>query len=320
MDMLRNMRIFVRVVEAGGFSAAARHMSHSTPSISRAIDDLESRLRTRLLNRTTRRIAVTEAGERYFARCVRILQMVNEAEDEASDTRAKPSGTLRIHAMSSIGQNYVVPATAAYLKRYPDVRVDLTLTQGNPDLVEEHYDAVLRVSQGKLSDSNYVARPIGQLYSVLCASPAYLKAHGVPSSVEDLGRHHCLQIDLPLFRSDTWRLFGVGSACDFRLPAGSFRVNVPDALASALREGLGIGPLPILTARQLHNNGQLVRVLPAYRLHILNIDMLYASRQFLDAKIKTWVEFVCQWMSDALATDDKVFKGAAPHIQIGAVG
>jgi DNA-binding transcriptional LysR family regulator len=104
------------------------------------------------------------------------------------------------------------------------------------------------------------------------------------------------------------------------LPAGSFRVNVPDALASALREGLGIGPLPILTARQLHNNGQLVRVLPAYHLHILNIDMLYASRQFLDAKIKTWVEFVCKWMSDALATDDKVFKGAAPHIQIGAVG
>jgi len=307
MDVLRNMKIFAEVVAAGGFTAAGRKLNQSTPVVSRAIDDLEAHLRTRLLNRTTRRMALTEAGERYFSRCVNIIGMVGEAEVEAWNSQVEPSGTLRVHAMSSIGQNYVVPATAAYLKCHPGVCVDLTLTQGSPDLVGEHYDVVLRASPGVLSDSNYVSRSIGDLYSVLCASPVYLKEHGVPASVEDLGRHHCLQVDLPVFRADSWQLIGADGARDFSLPSGSFRVNVPEALASALLEGVGVGALPILTARQLRDEGKLVRVLPEYHLHVLKIHMLYASRRFLDAKIRTWVEFVCNWISTALANDRRAF-------------
>jgi DNA-binding transcriptional LysR family regulator len=312
MDMLRNMKIFAEVVEAGGFTAAGRKLNQSTPVVSRAIDDLEAHLRTRLLNRTTRRMALTEAGERYFARCVRIIGMVSEAEDEACHAQLKPSGTLRVHSMSSIGQKYVVPATAAYLKCYPGVRVDLTLTQDSPDLVGEHYDVALRACPGVLSDSNYVSRSIGELYSVLCASPVYLEEHGVPTCVEDLGGHHCLQVDLPVFRSDSWRLIGSSGTYDFSLPDGSFRVNVPEALASALLEGVGIGALPILTARPLRDEGKLVQVLPEYRLHALNIHVLYASRRFLDAKIKTWVEFVCNWISGALTSDDEAFREQTP--------
>src|SRR5215475_3392454 len=168
MDTLQNMRVFARVVEAGSFTAAAQHLNTTTAYASRAVSDLEAHLRTRLLNRTTRRIALTEAGERYLARCLAILESVSEAELEASDAHARPAGTLRVHSMSSIGQNYVVPAVAAFQERYPAVTVDLTLSQNVPDLLEDGYDVALRSTSRPLPDSNYISHQLGTVHGVLC--------------------------------------------------------------------------------------------------------------------------------------------------------
>ena len=140
MDTLQNMRVFVRVVEAGSFTGAAQHLNTTTAYASRAVSDLEAHLRTRLLNRTTRRIALTEAGERYLQRCEQILAYVDQAEAEAGDAHARPSGKLKVHAMTSFGQHYVVPAVGRYQQQYPDVHVELTLAQRMPDLLDEGYD------------------------------------------------------------------------------------------------------------------------------------------------------------------------------------
>ncbi len=312
MDLLRNMKIFVEVAESGSFTAAALQLDLTTGYVSRSVSELEAHLRTRLLNRTTRRIALTDAGDRYLRRCHAILASVSEAEAEASDAHASPVGTLRVHAMSSIGQNYVVPAIAAYQERYPEVNVDLTLSQGVPDLLEEGYDVALRVSPDALPDSNYISQRLGSMLSVLCATPAYLEAHGHPQSVADLAHHKCLQVSMPIFPSDHWLLVSEEGEEEFRLPANRFKVNVPDALASALHRGMGIGALPSLTVRSAFRDGTLVRVLPRHHLQQLSIYAVYASRLYLDAKIKTWIEFIKAWVTDAIEQDNAAIFGTTP--------
>jgi len=306
MDVVRSMKIFIAVAEAGSFTGAALELDATTGYVSRTLSELESRLRTRLLNRTTRRIALTQAGERYLNRCRDILASIEAAESEASQAHATPSGTLRVHAMASIGQNYVVPAVAAYQRLYPDVAVDLTLSQHVPDLLEDGFDVVLRVSPDTLPDSNYICHALGTVRGILCASPAYLAAHGTPQTVDDLAQHPCLQVALPVFPSDRWRLIGPEGERDVPLPVHRFKVNVPDAMAVALREGMGIGALPTLAARTPLRTGALVRVLPDYHLQALNIYAIYASRQYVDAKIKTWVECVRASIADALIEDARL--------------
>jgi DNA-binding transcriptional LysR family regulator len=309
MDMFRSMKIFVAINEAGSFTAAAHQLDTTLGYVSRAVSELEAHLRTRLLNRTTRRIALTQPGERYLQRCYAIIAAVAEAEGEASDAHATPVGTLRVHAMSSLGKKYVVPAVAAYQERYPAVTVDLTLSQNVPDLLEEGYDVALRVASNSLPDSAYISRALGTFYSVLCASPRYLTMHGTPTTVDDLAHHTCLQVAMPLFPADHWLLQDVNGEHEFPLPDARFKVNVPDAMAAALQEGMGIGALPAFTVRSLLRSGALIRVLPEYHLQTMNIFAVYASRQYLDAKIKTWIDFLTEWMNDALSADNEEIRG-----------
>ena len=304
MDTIRNMKAFVAVAETGSFTKAAHQLSATLPMISRWIAELEGHLRTRVLNRTTRRVALTEAGQRYLKHCREILTLVAAAEAEASDARDVPAGTLRIHAMSSIGQHYVIRAIAAYQARYPDVTVDLTLSQSVPDLLEEGYDVAIRLSRDALPDSNFASHRLGAIRTVLCAAPHYLEVHGMPRTVKDLASHSCLQLALPMLASDRWLLMGPDGEHEFRLPASRFKVNMSDALAVALHEGMGIGTLPTLAVRSALRAGSLVRVLPDYHLQELNVYAVYASRQYLDAKIRTWVQFAREWITDAIRADD----------------
>jgi len=316
MDMFRNIKIFVEVAEGSSFTAAAVRLGTTTGYISRSISELESHLRTRLLNRTTRRIALTEAGERYLHRCYGILASLAEAEAEASDAHARPAGTLRVHAMASIGQNYVVPAIVAYQERYPAVSIDLTLSQNSPDLLEEGYDVALRQAPNSLPDSAYIMQTLGTIYSVLCASPAYLEIHGTPESPEDLSHHMCLQVALPVWPSDRWLLKGPNGDHEVVLPTARFKVNLPDAMAAALHGGMGIGALPTLTVMSALRAGTLVRVLPEYQLQHLNVFAVYASRQYLDAKIKTWVQFLREWLASTMSTDNAEIQGIAERPQM----
>ncbi|SAL78135.1 LysR family transcriptional regulator [Caballeronia peredens] len=303
MDLLRSMRIFVRVAEAASFTSAAQHMDITTAQASRAVTELETHLRTRLLNRTTRRVALTDAGNRYLARCKEVLELVDISEAEAGDAQTSPSGVLRMHAPITFGHHYVVPALTRYLEQYPQVRVELTLSQHVPDMLDEGFDVFLQVSTSSLPDSALVSTKICSMPSVLCASPAYLQKAGAPQSLEDLPKHACLQMVTTFFPIDRWIFEGPRGHVAVDLEPGRLRVNSADAVAVALADGLGIAPLPMLAALPWLQSGALVRVLPEWELQTMTIYAMYASRQYLDAKIRTWVAFLREYVEETLANE-----------------
>jgi len=302
MDTLQNMRVFVRVVEAGSFTGAAQNLNTTTAYASRAVSDLEAHLRTRLLNRTTRRIALTEAGERYLQRCEQILAYVDEAEAEAGHAQARPSGKLKIHAMTSFGLHYVVPAVSKYQQRYPDVHVDLTLAQRMPDLIDEGYDVAV-VLATDLPDSGFVSQRIGGAFSVVCASPQYLEQRGVPKTPSDLADHTCLQMVTPVSPSNQWHFTGPEGEHTVALGTATFQVNVAEAMAAAVGEGMGVGLLPLYSAIGGLRSGELVWILPEYKSQEMSVYAMYPSRQYLDAKIRTWVELLRETLPATLAND-----------------
>jgi DNA-binding transcriptional LysR family regulator len=303
LDTLQSMRIFVRVAEEGSFTGAAQRMGFAVTQASRAVAYLETHLRTRLLNRTTRSIALTEAGQRYLQHSQEILAYIDQAEAEASDAQARPSGRLRVHAMPGFGQTYLVPAIMRYQQHYPSVSVDLTLSQHVPDLIDEGYDVVIQMSITQLPDSGFVSQRLGTVHSVLCASPAYLGKHGTPDDVAGLACHSCLQYVTSLFPRDRWELDGPHGQESFELLPTAFQVNIPDALSVALQEGKGIGALPMPSAVPALKSGSLVRVLPGHQLHELTAFVLYPSRPYVSAKIGTFVEFLREAVPQALASD-----------------
>ncbi len=302
MDTLQNMRVFVRVVEAGSFTGAAQHLDTTTAYASRAVSDLEAHLRTRLLNRTTRRIALTEAGQRYLQRCEQILAYVDQAEAEASDAHARPSGKLKIHAMTSFGQHYVVASVGRYRQRYPDVQVELTLAQRIPDMIDEGYDVAL-VLAGDLPDSGHVSQRLGSAFSIVCGSPAYLEKHGVPQTPADLARHTCLQLVTPIFPTGEWIFNGPAGQESVALGPATFQINSSDGMAVAVREGMGLALIPLYSAVSGLRSGALEWVLPEYTSQEMAVFALYPSRQYLDAKIRTWVEFLRDELPVTLAAD-----------------
>jgi DNA-binding transcriptional LysR family regulator len=303
MDTLQNMRVFVRVVESGSFTAAAQHLNTTTAYASRAVSDLEAHLHTRLLNRTTRRIALTEAGERYLQRCQQILAYVEQAEAEASDAHARPSGKLRLHAMASFGMHYIVPAVGRYQQRYPDVSVDMTLAQRIPDLLDEGFDISVVVGYD-LPDSGLISQRLGSVFSIACASPAYLERRGVPRKPADLADHACLRIVTPAAVFDKWSFDGPDNTTETHtVSAPTFQVNGADSMAVAVREGMGIAVLPTYAAMRWLESGELVWILPEYTSTPLNVYALYPSRQYLDAKIRTWVDFLHDELPATLAAE-----------------
>jgi DNA-binding transcriptional LysR family regulator len=303
MDTLQNMRYFLRVVETGSFTAAAQQMGSTTAQASRAVSDLESHLHTRLLQRTTRRVALTDAGSRYMRRCEQILACVDEAEAEAADAQAHPAGKLKIHALNSFGQHYVVPMISQYRERYPLVNVELTLSQRMPDLLEDGYDVAMAMAPDDLRDSSLISQRLGSACSIACASPAYLNRYGLPQSLSDLARHTCLRLISPGAVTHEWTFDGPDGREVVKLGPSNFSVNVAEALAVAVCEGMGIGVLPTSSALPYLRAGTLLRVLPEYTLQELQIYAIYPSRQYLDAKIRTWIEFVRTQLPDTLASD-----------------
>jgi DNA-binding transcriptional LysR family regulator len=297
------MRIFTRVAEEGSFTGAAQRLDTSTGSVSRAVGHLEAHLRTRLLNRNTRSVSLTESGQRYLQRCQQILAELDHAEAEAADAQVHPSGRLRVHAMPTFGQTYLVPAVMSYQQRYPSVSIDLTLSEHVPQIIDEGYDVAIQLSTTQLPDSALVSQRLGTSHSVLCASPAYLRKHGTPRRVAALARHACLQLVTSLFPRDRWELDGPGGRETVELAPTTFQVNLPDALGTALRECKGIGALPMPSAVAALKSGSLVRVLPEYQLQTLNAYVVYPSRQYLSAKVGTFVEFLREVVPQALAAD-----------------
>lgn len=284
------MRIFMRVVEAGGFAEAARQLDLSVSKASRAVTQLERELNVRLLHRTTRSLALTAAGERYMERCREILERVDAANEQVIEEQHKPAGRLRVHSIVSLAQHYIIPLLARYSERYPAVTINLTLSQRFPDIVDEGHDVVHTVAD-QLPNSGLVVQTSGRSQCVLCASPDYLKKRKAPVSVSQLAEHDCLEI-VHMLIPRKWRFIGPKGAIEQFQPTGNFVVNVPEALAIAVQEGMGIGLVPAYVAVDGLRRGALIELLPQYRPYPLNIYALHLHRDYVDARTRSWLAFV----------------------------
>ncbi|SIT39443.1 Transcriptional regulator (fragment) [Paraburkholderia piptadeniae] len=215
--------------------------------MSRAIADLEERLQTRLLNRSTRKVALTQAGEIYLERCRQILEDVVRADEEASEAQSRPMGKLRVHSFASVGMSYILPAIKEYRASYPQVSVDLTLSQRVPELFEGGTDVAIVAMSSALPDSDLVSHLLGSSFSILCASPEYAREKGTPSVPAELVNHECLPLRTPAFPAFEWLLESHGRPESMKV-SGPVELNTAEAVAMAARASMGIGGVPVYTA------------------------------------------------------------------------
>jgi DNA-binding transcriptional LysR family regulator len=299
VEMLHNVRIFVRVVEAGSFTAVANELGTTTGKISRAVTSLEEHLNAALIHRTTRHLSMTDAGERYYRRIKAILADIDHANAEASNATTVPQGRIRIHSMPGLAESHMTAAIVAYQAANPDVSVELRVEQRMPNLVEEGFDVSL-LAAPKLPDSGYVSRVFGETYGILVASEEYLARHGTPKDLGDLRQHRLLRLESPIGPTDEWILDGPDGRVSVPVPVSPFQANSAKALGYALHSGIGIGLLATYTVIDDLRSGALVRVLPQYRLQAFNVVALYPARRYLDAKVSRLIEFLKGYIAPAL--------------------
>ncbi|HEX9431311.1 MAG TPA: LysR family transcriptional regulator [Burkholderiales bacterium] len=296
MDRLGAIQVFAQVVESGSFARAADRLSLSTSAASRHVAELESHLQTRLLNRTTRRVSLTESGRAFYERSVQLLADLAEAEQEASSAAVVPRGTIRLTTSVNFGVRHVAPAIAEFLARHPEVRFDVSLADRVVDLVEEGFDLAIRI--GPPGADNLVARKLGETRLVPCASPQYLAQHGAPKTPEELARHNCFTYEYVSTRH-VWRFRDRAGTEHAVRVAGSLHSNNGDLLAEAAAQGAGIVFEPAFIVGPEVRAGRLVPLLQDYVTPPVPIYALYPSRKHLSAKVRRFVDFLAERFSQA---------------------
>ncbi|WP_207476900.1 LysR family transcriptional regulator [Arenibaculum pallidiluteum] len=286
MDRLTAIEAFVRVAERGGFTQAAKTLRISRAMVSKHVQDLEDLLGARLLQRTTRRVGLTEAGQVYFERCQRILADLAEADAAVGELQGQPRGTLRLNAPMSFGVLHLAPAIADFTAVHPQVKVDMTLSDGLVDLVEDGYDLAIRI--GALADSSLMARRLAPSRVVLCATPAYVDVHGEPREPDELAAHNCLTF---AGMRDEWGFDGPAGHVSVRV-SGALRANSGEALAAAALRGQGIVRLPTFIVGEDLKAGRLVPLMPGYQPPGTTISALYPHARHLAAKVRSFVDFL----------------------------
>ncbi len=291
MDRFHAIEAFVKVVEAGSFAGAATRLSVSVSSVSRLVADLEAHLGARLLNRTTRRLSLTEAGRTFHEHGVQLLADLDEAEASASAEAVVPRGTLRITCGTTFGNAHLAGAVAAFMARHPQVRFDVELSDRMTDLVDEGFDAALRI--GGSAASNLVGRRIGTTALVCCAAPGYLARHGEPRVPEDLAQHPCLLYQYAAQR-DVWTFDGPGGQVHRIRVSGPVSANGGSFLTALAREGAGITCEPDFAVGPDVRVGTLVPILRGYSPPSAPIHVMYPSRRHLSAKVRTFAQFLAE--------------------------
>ncbi len=289
MDRFRALTAFAKVVEHGSFARAAQRLGISTTACSRHVAELEGHLDARLLNRTTRRLSLTESGQAFYERCVQLLADLEDAEAAASASTARPRGTIRLTCSINFGVRHVSPAIADFLARHPEVSFDVQLSDRFVDLVEEGFDLAIRI--GLAGAEQLVARRLGETRVLACASPEYLKRHGAPRVPEDLARHRCLTYEY-LDPRNLWRFRGADGREHAVRVAGPLHANNGDLLVAAAVQGLGIVCEPDFIAGPEIEAGRLVRILEDYGVRATPIYAVYPSRRHLSAKVRAFVDFL----------------------------
>jgi DNA-binding transcriptional LysR family regulator len=286
MDRLQAITAFARVVESGSFARAAGRLDVSVSSISRQVSELETHLDARLLNRTTRRLSLTEIGRAFYERCVQLLADLEEAEESASAGTARPRGTLRLTCGTTFGVRHLAPAIAEFVARYPQMRFDVELSDRAVDLVDEGFDAAVRI--GTIGSQHLVGRKIGETRLVCCASPSY---HGVPQRPEDLAAHACLAYEYSP-QKNLWPFRDAAGADRSVRIEGPVQANNGRFLVALAVAGVAITIEPDFIVAPELNAGRLVRLLQAFESAPANIYVAYPSRRHLSAKVRSFADFL----------------------------
>ena len=287
MDKLRAMETFIRIVEGGSLTAAADALSMSPPSVVRTLAALEAALDVRLLNRTTRRLSLTDEGREYAERCKRVLAEVEEAEAALSARRVVPKGKLRLTAPVMFGRLHVAPLVAELLSKHPKLQIELTLLDRTVDLVEEGIDAGVRI--GRLPDSTLIAMSVGQTRRVVCATPTYLKRAGTPKYPSDLARHRCV-VFTGLSTGDAWS-FADGNRTAQQPIAPAMATNQVDAALDACLRGIGLGQFLCYQVQPLLDSTRLKRVLEPFEPAPSPIQVIYPHGRLLSSNVRAFVDW-----------------------------
>lgn len=288
MDKLDDMLAFIKVVDAKGFTAAADRMGLSKSVVSRRIAELEDRLGARLLNRTTRKLSLTEVGQAFYERCARIVADIEEAERAVGDLHGAPRGRLRLNAPVSFGRLHLAPAIVAFVQRYPAIEIDVDLNDRYVDLLEDGYDLAVRI--GRLRDSSLVARKLAPCRRALVAAPAYLERAGTPQTPDDLLRHNCLvYTNVPV--GEQWQ-FADGDGGRSLKVAGAMRSNNGDLTCAAAVAGLGIAVLPTFLCGAALATGDLTAIdLPLADAES-GVYAVYPQNRHLSSKVRAFIDFL----------------------------
>jgi DNA-binding transcriptional LysR family regulator len=301
MNRLEGMSVFVAVVDAGSLSAASRRLNIPLATVSRKLADLEAHLKTRLITRSTRRLALTDAGRDYVAACRQILDQVEEAERAASGAYANIKGQLIIAAPIVFGRLHVVPIASEFLELHPAVDLQLRLGDRNINLIEEHVDLALRI--GDLPDSTLVAAHVGAVTRVVCASPAYLQRFGTPESLDDLAHHRCISFD-GLDAASSW-VFADKAGERWQVPVHA-RMTVTTADAAICAAKLGFGLTRVLTYQidDALRKGTLVRLLAHEEPPALPVSLIYPGQGRLPMKTRAFIDFAVERLRNRLLPPD----------------
>ncbi|PMW93961.1 LysR family transcriptional regulator [Pseudomonas sp. FW215-R2] len=296
MDLFQSMSVYVKVVEAGSMTKAALQCEMSTTMVGNHLRALEQRLGVQLLQRTTRRQRLTEFGTVYYQRCLEVLGLVTDSERLAEQTMDEPRGLLRITAPLTFGVERLAPALSEFSLQYPQVKMDVVLTNRRPDLMESGLDVAFRL--GHFEQSNLIARPLIDYTLTVCASPEYVARRGMPLTPEDLQQHDCLSFAYPAgddWQSveKRWRLSGPEGEIMIDV-SGPMLMNTSAGLHQAARTGMGIVMLPDALVEQDLRDGKLVTVIPDYQPPSRPLHLLYAQDRYRLPKLRRFVEFAMQ--------------------------
>ncbi|HEX8588837.1 LysR family transcriptional regulator [Pseudomonas sp.] len=292
MDVFLAMTVFVKVVEGGSMTAAARQCEISTTMVGNHLKALERRLGVSLLQRTTRRQNLTEFGLEYYRRCVEVLGLVNDSERMAEQAQTEPSGTLRVTAPPAFGAERLSPMLSDFVQRYPGIKVEVVLSNQIMDLIEHGFDAAIRL--GTPESSALIARPLHDYTLTICAAPAYLKRRGTPKSADDLRGHDCLAFAYPAgddWRASEklWRLTGPDGVVEVPV-SGSMNVNSTPALRQAVLAGMGVSMLPDVLISEDLASGRLVPLLQEYQPPSRTLWLMYPQDRYRLPKVRQFVE------------------------------
>ena len=291
MALLENMRVFVRVVELGSLSAAGRNLRLSPAVVSHRLQNLEEHLNVRLLNRTTRQVQLTEAGQVFYEHCLEVLDAAERAESSVASIGGAPSGSLRVTAPLGFGRRVLAPMVPQFRAANPLVDVRLRLSDHLLDLLREAADVAIRMAV--LKDSSFVVRKVADLRRVLCAAPSYLDARGTPERPEDLLDHHCLLLRFPGTQQFQWTLQGPDGPMTLAV-SGHFDADDGDVLTRWALDGQGIVLKPVWEVGEHLASGALRTVLPQFPPEPVTLAVLYPHRNLLPAKIRAFIDFFAE--------------------------